>query len=122
MTKELLITWHDDKSATDWTVRGPETLDYWYEEILDGHLVDAPDEVYDLPRNWSSLEWYRAESFPCLHGDDLHLAIDAQNNKAYVIHDCVTTEISDLDGPYFTDFWKLSLEDQLKSLCEYEPK
>jgi len=44
--------------------------------------------VWELPKGWSGLQWYKVVMSPCLYGDDLRMALDTSKKVGYVIHDC----------------------------------
>ena len=53
------------------------------------------------------LEWYRCEERPCLCGDDVHVAVEFDTNRAHML----------FDGVLRTFRWSGSREDFVRTVC-----
>lgn len=67
--------------------------EHYNSEYQDVDLVDIDfvKDVYDLPHNWYSLDWYVYRQTPCVIGDDCYFAKDEAKDIVYVIFDSNTT-------------------------------
>lgn len=90
----------NDEHACIWTIFEAASLVevFEYEHEQTGIDLTLPDEIDDLPEAWDDIDWYLIVEATMAFADNMRIGIDRESNRVYMIHDYLTTDLTDYHG------------------------
>lgn len=90
----------NDEHACIWTIFEAASLVevFEYEHEQTGIELTLPDEIYELPDNWEQFDWHLVVEATMAFVDNMRIGIDRESNRVYMIHDYLTTDLTDYHG------------------------